>query len=333
VSARFSRASACAADNSADSFGRAKTGTGKTMAFLIPLVQRVMQTPGGARPIAALIITPTRELATQIVGEAQKLLAGTKLNVEMVIGGTNINKDSAALKRAHILVATPGRLADHLQNTPGMDTLLKTVKFYVLDEADRLLDGGFQRELNAINAAMPNRATHPRQSLLFSATVSREIQKIAQDTLAPNHQFISTVNDAEAATHAHVPQTYLLAPQATHFAAALAALAPYARQKAIVFLPTAREAELWHAVLEHALAPAGGAAWALHSRLSQPRRDKNTQAFREAAAGVMVASDVLARGIDIPDVSFVLQVGLPANAEQCTPPLFAGCGVYADAPP
>jgi ATP-dependent RNA helicase MSS116 len=150
---------------------------------------------------------------------------------------------------------------------------------------------------------------------------------VAASTLSPNHEYISTVSDADIATHESVTQTFSLIPRKDQFAvlASLLAtkLAPQPDAKAIVFLPTARETQIWGALLEAALKQANLnpalrlPMYVMHSRLSQKQRDKATQDFRDATKGVMFASDVLARGIDIQGVTHVIQIGLPQNNEQC----------------
>jgi ATP-dependent RNA helicase MSS116 len=168
--------------------------------------------------------------------------------------------------------------------------------------------------------------SHHRQALLFSATVTPEIKRVASATLNASHLFISTVSDAEAATHESVPQTYTLIPRSRQFAGVSALLAriataPTGPGKVIVFCSTAREAEMWHMVVEAAFDAQGLSKkfplWAIHSRLSQPKRDKAVAAFRDTTGGVMFASDVLARGIDIKGVTHVLQVGIASDAQQC----------------
>jgi ATP-dependent RNA helicase MSS116 len=147
------------------SFARAKTGTGKTVAFLLPMIQKILNTPQTSRDtVSALIITPTRDLAQQIVTEAQKLAAGTGLGIQCAIGGTNMNREWSDLsnKRADILVGTPGRLQDHITSN-GLDKKsLHSLRFFVLDEADRLLDEGFAPNVERIISSLPSRSAVPR---------------------------------------------------------------------------------------------------------------------------------------------------------------------------
>ncbi|KAG8725101.1 hypothetical protein FRC12_024230, partial [Ceratobasidium sp. 428] len=230
-----------------DVLARAKTGTGKTLAFLIPAIEtlrRSRQQPalGSA---SVLVISPTRELAQQIGKEAEMLTKGMPYGVEVITGGgPKVPGESKRLQnsRMDILIATPGRLVDHIQNY-SMRSQLSEIKFLILDEADRLLDQGFRRDLEVILDALPDRRVTPRQALLFSATVSEEVKSIGTLALLPRYEFISTVQDNESSTHEHVKQEFIIAKEDTDVIPIVAHLIEE-RGKVICFLPTARATAL-----------------------------------------------------------------------------------------
>ncbi|KAM3349979.1 hypothetical protein ACQJBY_022666 [Aegilops geniculata] len=204
-----------------DVLAKAKTGTGKTVAFLLPAIEVLSKLPSSQRSqlrssINLLVMCPTRELANQVAVEAKKLLKYHRsLGVQVVIGGTRITQEQRNMQAnpCQILVATPGRLKDHLENTPGFSTRLKGVKVLVLDEADRLLDMGFRRDIEKIMAATPK----DRQTLLFSATVPEEVRQISHVAMRKDYRFINTVKEGDEETHSQVSQMYMIAPLDLHF--------------------------------------------------------------------------------------------------------------------
>ncbi|KAG8744142.1 hypothetical protein FRC10_010711 [Ceratobasidium sp. 414] len=299
-----------------DVLARAKTGTGKTLAFLIPAIEKLRRSPHppALGTASVLVISPTRELAQQIGKEAETLTKGMPYGVEVITGGgPKVPGESKRLlkSRMDILIATPGRLVDHIQNYT-MRSQLSEIQFLILDEADRLLDQGFRRDLETILNALPDRRATPRQALLFSATVSEEVKSIGTLALLPKYEFISTVLDNESSTHEHVKQDYVIVKEDADILPVVAHLIEE-RGKVICFLPTARATALIAEVMENVLSCP---VYCIHSRLSQPRRTKATEDFKRASTGVLFSSDVTARGIDIPGVTCVIQAGLPANAEQ-----------------
>lgn len=328
-----------------DVLAQAKTGTGKTLAFLLPCIHRLSaMLPLPTRlpsNISVLILSPTRELALQIEKEAQMLLRDFHgaIGVRHCVGGTNMAMEKQALQssRSDILVATPGRLIDHLQNS-GIASQLSNLRVFVLDEADRMLDMGFRRELQTILAALPSRVEKPRQSLLFSATIPSAIRDVAG--LDDNHVFVNTLRPEEQNTHQHVLQDYLIVPHAQTFVATLciiieSLLKDPKATKSILFFPTARSTALFYVMMENLqkqlrakqCAPSASlsSAWEalrslpvfeLHSRKSQSQRVRATQAFSESQSAILCSSDVTARGVDFPGVTSVIQVGLPSSGEQ-----------------
>lgn len=313
-----------------DVLAQAKTGTGKTIAFLLPTTNRLLrESTTSSKGISCLIMSPTRELALQIEKEAAMLLQHVDNNVmgvQHVVGGTNMKTEerNLATKRCDILVATPGRLLDHLENSPGVAAKFNTLKVYILDEADRMLDMGFRRELTKINQFLPNRQSVPRQTLLFSATLPSGVREVAN--LSKDARFINTLSEEEANTHAHVPQQSLLAPSMSDMLPMTLALlseeltANPTTTKVIVFLPTARAAGLAAEVFQSraitSLLPQHFTISEVHSRKSQAARVRATQEFASTQRGILFSSDVAARGVDFPGVTAVYQVGLPASPEQ-----------------
>ncbi|VAH61757.1 unnamed protein product [Triticum turgidum subsp. durum] len=276
-----------------DVLAKAKTGTGKTVAFLLPAIELLSTLPCSTS-INLLVMLPTRELAYQVAVEARKLLKyHSSLGVQ-------------------ILVATPGRLIDHLQNTPGFSARIKGVKVLVLDEADRLLDMGFRRDIEKIIAFIPKE----RQTLLFSATVPGEVREVSHLAMQKDYKFINTVQEGDEETHAQVNQMYMVAPLDLHFSILYGVLKKHiaedAEYKVIIFCTTAMVTKLVAEILSQLKLNIRE----IHSRKSQSARTKVSDEFRKSKGLILVSSDVSARGVDYPDVSLVIQVGLPSDRQQ-----------------
>jgi len=297
-----------------DMLAKAKTGTGKTLAFLIPSIEQAAEAKAaGQWSIKVLVISPTRELASQIYEEALLLCKFHDLTMQVVVGGTNMNKDITNLKKnPDILVATPGRLNDHLENG-NLASRVKDLKVLVFDEADQLLDMGFRP---AIEKTLKNLAPkETRQTLLFSATMPDDVSGIAKLAMrSTEFAFVDTVGEEEN-THSHVEQRVVVTTvqqQAGELMSQIRAARKVPGHKVVVFFTTARltqfYAELFNLMGEEVLE--------MHSRLSQSKRTKVSDIFREGSNLVMFSSDVSARGLDYPDVSTVIQVGMPSDAAQ-----------------
>lgn len=306
-----------------DVLAQAKTGTGKTVAFLLPVIQKLVHNTDPMRLPCLLVISPTRELALQIAEEAKQLLQRfPKFRVCTAIGGTNMRTETSRIRAGcDILVATPGRLQDHLTQEDGVIRgMMQSLQSLVLDECDRLLDMGFLRDLKNIISLLADKNTTQRQGMLFSATIAPHVQQFASLVLADGYQFISTIPKGEAQTHDRVPQHVTIVPEFSDVAAgAVGAIRQEmarigkANFKAIVFAPTAALVDFYADILEgfQDLPP----VCALHSRMGQGKRTKVTEAFRTASNGILCATDVVARGIDFPAISNVFQVGLPMDRE------------------
>ena len=304
-----------------DCLVQAKTGTGKTIAFLLPAIQTMINKNRGRAGISLLVISPTRELAMQIAKEAEKLLQNiTKYRVCIAIGGTNKNtEEKRILQGCDLLIATPGRLLDHMSN-PAIRNAFRQLDTLVLDEADRLLDMGFLDALKDIVRCLPDKAQTNRQGMLFSATIAPHVEGVAELVLSRGYKFISTIPAGEINTHQSVPQDLIKVPT---FASVVPAIVGSIREqaasvgaqdfKAIVFATTAALADFYG----HILSGVAGipTVSVLHSRKSQSTRTRITDEFRHARNGILVATDVIARGMDFPNVTTVYQVGIPSDKE------------------
>ncbi|KAL0560345.1 hypothetical protein IC582_000746 [Cucumis melo] len=302
-----------------DVLAKAKTGTGKTVAFLLPSIEVVVKSPptGDQKrpPILVLVICPTRELATQAANEANTLLKyHSTIGVQVVIGGTRLALEQKRMQAnpCQILVATPGRLKDHIENTAGFATRLMGVKVLVLDEADHLLDMGFRKDIERIIAAVPKQ----RQTLLFSATVPDEVRQISHIALRRDHEFVNTIQEGSEDTHAQVRQMHIVAPLEKHFSLLYAILKEHIADdvdyKVLVFCTTAMVTRM----VADLLGELNLNIREIHSRKAQSYRTKVSDEFRKSKGLILVTSDVSARGVDYPDVTLVIQVGLPADREQ-----------------
>ena len=305
------------ADN--DVVAKARTGTGKTLGFLLPALHRVLKrppSPGACCPI--LVLSPTRELATQTADEAKDLLKFVSPSKVMtVLGGTSMAKDVASFQQAPpvVLVATPGRLDDHLNNTAGVREMLSSLCVLVMDEADQLLDRGFRPSIVKILAMLPPPDT--RQTLLFSATFPDALQELTKSALRPSYEMVDCVGPGPQSNEQVDQQVTICSIDDLHTIAA-AILIEHAKNpehKVMVFLPTAREAGFCAALFRQ-MDRVGTRIFEIHSKKSQPQRTATSEQFRLCQSGILFSSDVSARGMDYPDVTFVLQVGNPPDRAQ-----------------
>ena len=265
-------------------------------------------TPPGK--IAILVISPTRELAMQTMKEAQMLLKQHRYRAQCVIGGTNIKSEQRNLHQGgvDILVATPGRLLDHIQNSRGVRELLDSVSVLVLDEADKLLEMGFKKDIDTIVSYLP--PTGHRQTLLFSATMPDQLAQLVRNIIAPTHQTIDTVGDDQ--TNVQVKQEYVISPFKDQipifYQMVKEHMASERDYKIIAFFVTARMTQFMANLFNDCL---GIPTLEIHSRKSQSQRTSTSDKFRKGKNVIMFSSDVSARGVDYPDVTLVLQVRLP----------------------
>jgi superfamily II DNA/RNA helicase len=287
-----------------DLMASAQTGTGKTAAFVLPALHRLLHTPAmpGHGP-RVLILTPTRELATQVSEAIRELGKQTRLRTASIVGGTPYPPQIKMLRAPlDILVATPGRLIDHFEQG-RLD--FSRLEMLVLDEADRMLDMGFIDDVERIAAALPK----TRQTLLFSATLEGEVRKVAQRLLnEPERIQINGVKDSHASITQHLHQ----ADDISHKHALLSHhLNQEIVSQAVVFTATKRAAD----ELSARLREQGHRSAALHGDMNQGARRRTVEQMRRGQCRVLVATDVAARGIDIRGISHVFNFDLPMSAE------------------
>ncbi|MEP7282914.1 MAG: DEAD/DEAH box helicase [Rubrivivax sp.] len=290
-----------------DIMGAAQTGTGKTAAFTIPLLQRMLRHENASmsparHPVRALVITPTRELADQVAASVEKYAKQTQLRSTVVFGGVDIKPQTAELRKGvEVLVATPGRLLDHIE---GKSAILNQVEYVVLDEADRMLDIGFLPDLQRILSFLPKQ----RQTLLFSATFSPEIRKLAASYLQdPLMVEVARPN----ATASNVEQHFYGVSDDDKRRAVRQLLRERSLGQALVFV----NSKLGAARLARAFERDGLSTQALHGDKSQDERLKALAAFKAGEVELLVATDVAARGLDIVDLPAVFNFDVPFNAE------------------
>ena len=283
-----------------DIMGLAQTGTGKTLAFGVPLVEHLLSNPGKPLPktVKALVLAPTRELVNQIADNLRPLTEGTKLRVFTVVGGQSINKQIAALGRGtDILVATPGRLID-LMDRGSVD--LSQAKSLVLDEADQMLDMGF---IHALRKIAPKLGT-PRHTMLFSATMPKQMEELSRAYLTDPVK-VQVAPPGKAADK--ITQSVHFLEKTEKPGKLREILTASDDALTLVFARTKHGAEK----LMKGLVRDGYNAASIHGNKSQGQRDRAIKAFREGDITVLVATDVAARGIDIPDVGYVINYDLP----------------------
>jgi len=284
--------------NGQDVLAQSETGSGKTLSFAIPIIEKLQRGDG----LRALVLVPTRELCTQVTGEFIKYSSGKHLGIVPVYGGVSINMQSGKVRTANIIVATPGRLID-LMNRNAVR--LSFIKYFVCDEADRMLDMGFIKDVEKIAGRLPSE----HQTMMFSATISKEIEKLAGKYLRNP----KSVRLASTVKPIFLRQTYCtVAPERKMDV--LTRLLKEERHLAIVFCNRK------HITVKLAkkLAGAGIHARCLNGNMSQPQRERVTNEFRQNKFNVLVATDVAARGLDVEDVSHVYNYEIPKDVESYT---------------
>jgi len=283
-----------------DIMGLAQTGTGKTAAFGLPLVASLLS--GGKKPapktVRGLILAPTRELAKQISDNLNNFVENTPLKIGLVVGGASINPQIKRLARGtDILVATPGRLIDLLDRRA---LTLDATTFLVLDEADQMLDLGFIHSLRKIASLLPTK----RQTMLFSATMPKQMNELSASYL---HNPVRVEVSPPGKAADKISQSIHFIAKSEKSALLIELIDKHRDQLALVFSRTKHGAERLKKTLENA----GFAAESVHGNKSQSQRERALRAFKAGNAKILVATDVAARGLDIPDVRFVYNFDLP----------------------
>jgi ATP-dependent RNA helicase RhlE len=286
-----------------DLLASAQTGTGKTAGFTLPMLQKLVETKHPKyRPIRALILTPTRELAAQIYDNISAYSKYINIKTTVIFGGVKpASQISAINKGVDILVATPGRLLD-LENQNKLS--LKRVEFLVLDEADRMLDMGFQRDINKILALLPKN----RQNLLFSATFSKEIKKLANNFLKNP---LMVESEPENTTVDKISQKVIRTDKLKKTDLVIKLIKDGGWQQVLVFTRTKHGANK----LVKKMMAKGIKAAAIHGNKSQGARTKALAGFKDGSVRVLVATDIAARGLDIPLLPHVINFELPNISE------------------
>ncbi|KAJ2745972.1 hypothetical protein GGI20_001736 [Coemansia sp. BCRC 34301] len=342
---------------------KAKTGTGKTAAFLVPAIESLLreyekdpERKLKGRSVGCLIVSPTRELAKQICSEAEKLVKFHGWNVQSLIGGERPRDqlNSLARNRSDIVIGTPGRILDFISQQSMFADMASKTRLLILDEADVLLQMGFRKELDEIIKVMPA----DRQTFLVSATMDKKIRELAPVVFHRGFDLIDCVEKGETNTHVNVKQEYVQVDYAQHFSVICDIIHSHIEankaegrgSKVIVFLSTVKGADMYAKILRtilkkgesdyasrhqsqsynrnrwSAARPSRGSQGevvsveVLHGKISQETRSRTSDRFRNSEptannTSILVTTDVSARGVDYPDVSLVVQVGVPSESE------------------
>lgn len=292
-----------------DILGAAKTGSGKTLAFLVPVLENLhrAQCIGADAGLGAMIISPTRELATQIWDVMCKIgRKGHLFAAGVVIGGRSFREEQSQLARMNIVICTPGRMLQHLSQTAALD--LDNLKMLVLDEADRIMDMGFKRDVDAILEYLPAQ----RQTLLFSATQTKRVSDLARLSLR-DPEYISVHEAAASSTPKNLEQSYVITSLPDKLDTLWSFLQSSKKSKILVFLSTAKQVRFVYESFRH-MQP-GIPLLHLHGRKKQSVRLDTMEKFSRAKHSCLFATDVVARGLDFPAVDWIVQVDCPEDAD------------------
>ncbi|WVR07724.1 ATP-dependent rRNA helicase RRP3 [Kwoniella sp. DSM 27419] len=283
-----------------DIIGLAQTGSGKTAAFSLPILQSLWENP---QPFFALVLAPTRELAYQISQQVTALGAGIGVRAATIVGGMDMMSQSIALsKRPHVIVATPGRLMDHLENTKGFS--LKALKYLVMDEADRLLDMDFGPIIDKVLKVIPKE----RNTYLFSATMTTKVAKLQRASL---NKPVRVEVSSKYSTVSTLLQHYLLCPLKAKDTHLLYLANELSSSSMIIFTRTVNDAQRLSIILRRL----GFPAIPLHGQMSQSMRLASLNKFKSGGRSILVATDVASRGLDIPLVDLVINYDMPTNSK------------------
>ncbi|KAJ4342503.1 ATP-dependent RNA helicase dbp4 [Didymella glomerata] len=292
-----------------DILGAAKTGSGKTLSFIIPVLENLyrLQHVGADAGLGALILSPTRELAIQIFDVLRKIgKHGHMFAAGLLIGGKSLESERDALTRMNILVATPGRMLQHLSQTAAFQ--VDDLKMLVLDEADRILDMGFQKDVDAIVEYLPKE----RQTMLFSATQSRKVSDLARLSLH-DPEYVSVHAEDKSATPKGLTQNYIICPIEEKMDTLWSFLQASKKSKILCFFSSAKTVRFVYESFRH-MQP-GIPLLHIHGRQKQGARLDTTAKFSAAKNSCLFATDVAARGLDFPAVDFVIQVDCPDDVD------------------
>ncbi|KAK0712202.1 P-loop containing nucleoside triphosphate hydrolase protein [Apiosordaria backusii] len=290
-----------------DILGAAKTGSGKTLAFLIPVLEKLVQAQWTEYDgLGALIISPTRELAVQIFEVLRKIGRNHVFSAGLVIGGKSLKEEADRLGRMNILVCTPGRMLQHLDQTAGFD--VNNLQMLVLDEADRIMDMGFQTAVDALVEHLPK----TRQTMLFSATQSKRVSDLARLSLK-DPEYVSAHEEAPTATPTNLQQSYIVTPLPEKLDTLWGFIRTNLKSKMIVFFSSGKQVRFVYESFKR-MQP-GISLLHLHGRQKQVGRMDITRKFTSSKYACLFATDVVARGVDFPAVDWVVQVDCPEDAD------------------
>lgn len=291
-----------------DLVGAAKTGSGKTLAFLIPAIELIYKLQFMPRNgTGCIIISPTRELSMQTFGVLKELMAHHHHTYGLLMGGASRQTEAQKLSKGiNIIVATPGRLLDHLQNTP--DFMYKNLQCLIIDEADRILDIGFEEELKQIIKLLPKR----RQTMLFSATQSKKTEAITALALKKEPVYVGVDDDKEMATVEGLEQGYVVCPSEKRLMVLFTFLKKNRKKKVMVFFSSCMSVKFHHELFNYIDLP----VMSIHGKQKQTKRTTTFFQFCNADSGILLCTDVAARGLDIPAVDWIVQYDPPDDPKE-----------------
>uniref|UniRef100_T1JJX5 ATP-dependent RNA helicase n=1 Tax=Strigamia maritima TaxID=126957 RepID=T1JJX5_STRMM len=293
-----------------DLIGAAKTGSGKTLAFLVPAIELIYKLKFMPRNgTGVIVISPTRELSIQTFGVLKKLLKYHSNTYGLAMGGCKRQEEAKSLGRGiNILVATPGRLLDHLQNTPQFVT--KNLQCLIIDEADRLLDIGFEDDMKQILKFLPKK----RQTMLFSATLSKQINNLIKLALKKEPIYVGVDDSKEKSTVEGLEQGYVIAQSENRFLLLYTFLRKVSakKQKAMVFFSSCLAVKFYYELLNYI----DLSVICIHGKQKQAKRTSTFFQFCNSTSSILLCTDVAARGLDIPDVDWIVQFDPPDDPKE-----------------
>lgn len=283
-----------------DVIGLAETGSGKTGAFAIPILQALLRKP---QRLFALVLVPTRELAIQISNQFKSLGGSLGVETAVIIGGIDpVTQSNSLSKKPHIIIATPGRLVDHLENLKGFN--LRALKYLVMDEADRILDMEFEQDINKILKVIPRE----RHTYLYSATMTKKVEKLQRASLSDP---VKIAVSKKYQTVGKLQQYYCFVPFQYKDVYLVHVLNELSGNSSMIFCATCSDTQRTALMLRHL----GFAAIPLHGKLGQAKRLGALAKFQAKNRSILVATDVASRGLDIPHVDVVINFGVPAHSK------------------
>eukprot|EP00339_Tiarina_fusa_P026186 CAMPEP_0117033516 /NCGR_PEP_ID=MMETSP0472-20121206/23935_1 /TAXON_ID=693140 ORGANISM="Tiarina fusus, Strain LIS" /NCGR_SAMPLE_ID=MMETSP0472 /ASSEMBLY_ACC=CAM_ASM_000603 /LENGTH=581 /DNA_ID=CAMNT_0004742441 /DNA_START=66 /DNA_END=1811 /DNA_ORIENTATION=- len=293
-----------------DLIGAAQTGSGKTLAFLVPIVELLRKAKFQSRNgTGAIVLSPTRELAMQTYGVCKELLGdSSKMTFGLIMGGANRKTEAERLKKGvNIVIATPGRLLDHLQNSPGFVT--RNLLVFCMDEADRILEIGFEDDLRAIVKMLPKE----RQTMLFSATQTKQVEDLARLSINPKTAvYVQVESDNKEATTENLEQGYVTCPSDKRFLLLFTFLKKNKNKKIMVFFSSCNSVKFHAELLNYIDIP----VMDIHGRQKQVKRTTTFFQFQKSKTATLLCTDVAARGLDIPEVDWIIQFDPPDDPKE-----------------